>query len=71
MLRIGRLLYIAEERWPPGFLITFIKIGMNESFSSLVGGVIGGMLAIAGVLIQGWIQRRSDREEKVCLSRLN
>lgn len=37
---------------------------MNESLSSLVGGVIGGMLAIAGVLIQGWIQRRSDREER-------
>ena len=37
---------------------------MNESLASSVGGIIGGMLALAGVLIQGWIQRRSDREER-------
>ena len=37
---------------------------MNESVSSLVGGVIGGVVALAGVIIQGWIQRRSDREER-------
>lgn len=37
---------------------------MSESLCSLVGGVMGGMLALAGVVIQGWVQRRSDREER-------
>ena len=37
---------------------------MNESFSSLSVCVIGGIFALAGVFIQGWIQRHLAREER-------
>ena len=46
------------------FKDVYIIIVMNESFYSLLGGVIGGMVALAGVFIQGRIQRQLDKEER-------